>query len=82
MECFIKIIIIEAARNLKKKQLEYITKLFTTEIAMYDGAMGTMIQNYSKKNKLDDDQLTKLKRQASNSKEMPSVVSCDNERGA
>ena len=31
----------------------YITQLFTSQIAMYDGAMGTMIQNYSKKNKLD-----------------------------
>ncbi len=35
---------------------EYITKLFTTEIAMYDGAMGTMIQNYSKKNKLEEEE--------------------------
>jgi len=35
---------------------EYITKLFTTEIAMYDGAMGTMIQNYSKKNRLDEEE--------------------------
>ena len=33
---------------------EYITSLFTSEIAMYDGAMGTMIQNYSKKNRLDE----------------------------
>lgn len=33
---------------------EYITTLFTTRIAMYDGAMGTMIQNYSKKNKLEE----------------------------
>jgi len=33
---------------------EYITKLFTSQIAIYDGAMGTMIQNYSKKNKLDE----------------------------
>jgi len=33
---------------------EYITKLFTSQIALYDGAMGTMIQNYSKRNKLDE----------------------------
>jgi 5-methyltetrahydrofolate--homocysteine methyltransferase len=33
---------------------EYVTKLFTTRIAIYDGAMGTMIQNYSKKNRLEE----------------------------
>jgi len=33
---------------------KYITSLFTSEIAIYDGAMGTMIQNYSKKNRLDE----------------------------
>ena len=32
----------------------YITQLFTSQIAIYDGAMGTMIQNYAKKNKLDE----------------------------
>jgi len=35
---------------------EYITSLFSTEIATYDGAMGTMIQNYSKKNKLEEEE--------------------------
>mmetsp|Transcript_2486 Transcript_2486/g.3653 ORF Transcript_2486/g.3653 Transcript_2486/m.3653 type:complete len:1363 (+) Transcript_2486:159-4247(+) len=35
---------------------EYITSLFTSKIAIYDGAMGTMIQNYAKKNKLDEDE--------------------------
>jgi len=35
---------------------EYITSLFTSQIAMYDGAMGTMIQNYGKKHKLDEDE--------------------------
>jgi 5-methyltetrahydrofolate--homocysteine methyltransferase len=35
---------------------EYITSLFTSEIATYDGAMGTMIQNYSKKNKLEEEE--------------------------
>ena len=35
---------------------EYITALFTREIAIYDGAMGTMIQNYSKRNKLDEEE--------------------------
>ncbi|KAG7364831.1 methionine synthase [Nitzschia inconspicua] len=35
---------------------EYITSLFTTQIATYDGAMGTMIQNYSKKNKLEEEE--------------------------
>jgi len=34
---------------------EYITSLFTNEIAIYDGAMGTMIQNYSKKNRLEEE---------------------------
>ena len=35
---------------------EYITKLFTSQIAIYDGAMGTMIQNYAKRNKLDEEE--------------------------
>ena len=35
---------------------EYITSLFTSQIAIYDGAMGTMIQNYSKRNKLDEEE--------------------------
>jgi 5-methyltetrahydrofolate--homocysteine methyltransferase len=35
---------------------EHITKLFTSRIALYDGAMGTMIQNYSKRNKLDEEE--------------------------
>ena len=35
---------------------EYITKLFTSQIAIYDGAMGTMIQNYSKKNRLEEEE--------------------------
>lgn len=35
---------------------EYITSLFTSRIALYDGAMGTMIQNYSKRNKLDEEE--------------------------
>jgi len=35
---------------------EYITKLFTSRIAFYDGAMGTMIQNFSKKNKLEEEE--------------------------
>ena len=34
----------------------YITKLFTSEITLYDGAMGTMIQNYAKKNKLEEEE--------------------------
>ncbi|GMI28724.1 hypothetical protein TeGR_g14163, partial [Tetraparma gracilis] len=34
----------------------YITKLFNDRIAMYDGAMGTMIQNYGKKHKLEEEQ--------------------------
>ena len=34
----------------------YIAKLFTTQIAIYDGAMGTMIQNYAKKNKLEEEE--------------------------
>jgi len=33
---------------------KYITQLFTTEIAAYDGAMGTMIQNYSKEHTLGE----------------------------
>mmetsp|Transcript_4330 Transcript_4330/g.6066 ORF Transcript_4330/g.6066 Transcript_4330/m.6066 type:complete len:398 (+) Transcript_4330:182-1375(+) len=32
----------------------YITSLFLSEIAMYDGAMGTMIQNYAKRNRLEE----------------------------
>ena len=35
---------------------EYITSLFTNRIAIYDGAMGTMIQNYAKKNKLEEEE--------------------------
>ena len=35
---------------------EYITSLFTSQIAIYDGAMGTMIQNYSKKSKLEEEE--------------------------
>jgi hypothetical protein len=34
---------------------EYITSLFTSEIAIYDGVMGTMIQNYSKRNRLEEE---------------------------
>ena len=35
---------------------EYITSLFTSQIALYDGAMGTMIQNYSKRNRLEEEE--------------------------
>ena len=35
---------------------EYVTKLFNSEIALYDGPMGTMIQNYGKKNKLEEEE--------------------------
>ena len=35
---------------------EYITSLFTSRIAIYDGAMGTMIQNYGKRNKLEEEE--------------------------
>ena len=35
---------------------EYITKLFTSRIALYDGAMGTMIQNYAKRNRLEEEE--------------------------
>jgi 5-methyltetrahydrofolate--homocysteine methyltransferase len=35
---------------------EYITSLFSNRIAIYDGAMGTMIQNYAKKNKLEEEE--------------------------
>ena len=35
---------------------KYITKMFSSRIALYDGAMGTMIQNYSKKNKLEEEE--------------------------
>ena len=35
---------------------EYITSLFSSRIAIYDGAMGTMIQNYAKKNKLEEEE--------------------------
>jgi len=34
----------------------HIASLFTSRIAAYDGAMGTMIQNYSKRNKLDEEE--------------------------
>ena len=34
----------------------YITSLFSSKIALYDGAMGTMIQNYSKRNRLDEEE--------------------------
>jgi hypothetical protein len=40
----------------------YITKLFNDRIAMYDGAMGTMIQNYGKKHKLEEEQCVRAKR--------------------
>ena len=35
---------------------KYITSLFTSQIAIYDGAMGTMIQNYQKRNKLEEEE--------------------------
>jgi len=35
---------------------EYITSMFTSRIAMYDGAMGTMIQNYGKRNRLEEEE--------------------------
>ena len=35
---------------------EYITSLFTSRIALYDGAMGTMIQNYAKRNRLEEEE--------------------------
>jgi 5-methyltetrahydrofolate--homocysteine methyltransferase len=35
---------------------EYITSLFTTQVAIYDGAMGTMIQNFAKRSKLDEEE--------------------------
>ena len=35
---------------------EYITSLFTNQIAIYDGTMGTMIQNYYKRNRLDEEE--------------------------
>ena len=35
---------------------EHITSLFTSRIAMYDGAMGTMIQNYAKKHRLEEEE--------------------------
>ena len=35
---------------------KYITSLFTSQIAIYDGAMGTMIQNYSKRNRLEEEE--------------------------
>ena len=34
----------------------YITKLFTSQIAMYDGPMGTEIQKYAKSNKLGEEE--------------------------
>jgi hypothetical protein len=35
---------------------EYIASLFTSQIAIYDGAMGTMIQNYAKRNRLEEEE--------------------------
>merc|ERR1719162_1616683 len=35
---------------------KYITTLFSSRLAIYDGAMGTMIQNYSKKKKLEEEE--------------------------
>jgi len=35
---------------------EYITSLFTNQIYIYDGAIATMIQNYSKNNRLDEEE--------------------------
>ena len=35
---------------------KHITKLFTSRIAIYDGAMGTMIQNYAKRNRLEEEE--------------------------
>jgi len=35
---------------------EYITTLFSSRLALYDGAMGTMIQNYSKKNRMEEEE--------------------------
>jgi len=35
---------------------EHITSLFTSRIALYDGAMGTMIQNYAKRNRLEEEE--------------------------
>jgi 5-methyltetrahydrofolate--homocysteine methyltransferase len=35
---------------------EHITSLFTSRIAIYDGAMGTMIQNYAKRNRLEEEE--------------------------
>merc|ERR1719491_1140419 len=34
----------------------HLTSLFTNQIAIYDGAMGTMIQNYSKRNRLEEEE--------------------------
>jgi 5-methyltetrahydrofolate--homocysteine methyltransferase len=34
----------------------YISTLFQSKIVMYDGAMGTMIQNYAKRNRLDEEE--------------------------
>jgi len=35
---------------------DYITSLFKNQIDIYDGTMGTMIQNYSKRNRLDEEE--------------------------
>merc|ERR1719223_50140 len=35
---------------------KHISTLFQSKIASYDGAMGTMIQNYSKKNRLEEEE--------------------------
>ena len=34
----------------------HVAKLFSGRVAVYDGAMGTMIQNYGKKHKLEEEQ--------------------------
>ena len=34
----------------------YINELFSTQIAIYDGAMGTMIQNYAKRHRLEEEE--------------------------
>ena len=34
----------------------YIATLFQSQIVLYDGAMGTMIQNYAKRNRLDEEE--------------------------
>ena len=35
---------------------KHITSLFTSRIALYDGAMGTMIQNYDKRNRFEEEE--------------------------